>query len=234
LVLHLPLLFAALLAGLLCGIPLAVYLFWQANITRRGRPLVLRGTHDFAALIAGLSGFILAGGGLLLTLLQTNFRYWMRGNVEALREVWIQEKVSWILLVIAYLIAVLGTILVAYLGRRYSLVVYNIQPAVFEGVLHEVFDHLGRPLERHGRRWVSQKPLFELDEFELGHTVTLRWISSDLALFHDVSRQLSAALETQPVRENPASQWLMTGAVAVATFAVCCGGLFIFGMTQIR
>ncbi|MCS6865355.1 MAG: hypothetical protein NZS48_09880 [Gemmata sp.] len=234
LVLQLPLLFAVLLIGLVCSIPLAMYLFWLANLTRRDRPTLLNGPQDFAALVAGLSGYILAGGGLLLTLLQTNFRYWMRGNMEALREVWIQEKMSWILLVVAYLLAVVGTIVVTYLGRRYSLVIYNIEPAVFEGVLREVFDHLGRPLERQGRRWSSGTPLCELDEFDGGRTVTLRWISPDLTLFHEVSRHLRAALAAQPARENPASHWLVTGAVAMTVLAACCGGLFIFGMTQIR
>src|SRR6476661_8012817 len=85
------------LAGVFCLAPLAIYFLWLAFVTRRDQPTVISGPWDFVGLVAGLSGFILFGGGLVLSLVQSNFRYWMRGNFESLRAAWGQEKVTWIL-----------------------------------------------------------------------------------------------------------------------------------------
>ena len=80
----LPYILAICFCGVFCLIPLAMYLLYMARITRRDHPTPVSGAWDFAGLAVGLSGFIVFGGGLLLTLFQSNFRYWMRGNVEAL------------------------------------------------------------------------------------------------------------------------------------------------------
>ena len=232
--LHIPLLFAVLLAGLFCLLPLSVYLLRLAQVTRRDHPTVVPGEWDFAGLLLALSGFLVAGGGLLLTLLPTNFRFWMRGNMEQFREAWVQERVTWGLLVAAYLIAVGGIATLTFLARRRSLVIYNVEPAAFEHAVREVFDQLGRPLERRGKQWLSGAPLFEADEFEAGHTVTLRWVSADGRLFDEVARQLRAALATHSSGENPASRWLMSVATGAGILAVCSFGLFMFGMSQMR
>src|SRR5205823_14438602 len=124
--------------------------FWLALLTRRDRPTVLSGPWDFACLVLGLSGFVLFGGGLVLSLLQSNFRYWMRGNFEAWRGAWGQEKTTWIFLALMYVLAVVGWVALTLAARRRSLVVYNVDPAAFEATLTEVFEHLNRPVERRG------------------------------------------------------------------------------------
>ncbi len=229
-----PYILVVCLAGVFCLIPLAMYLLWLAQITRRDHPTTVSGSWDFAGLAVGLSGFILFGGGMLLTLLQSNFRFWMRGNFEAFRAVWIQERVTWSVLIFFYLVVVFGGIAIALLARRRSLVVYNVEPAVFEALLTEVFDQLGRAVERRGKLWVAGAPLFELDTFEGGRTVTLRWISDDQRLFEDVTRQLRAALATQSTPENAVTRWLMAAAVGSGTVVVCCFGLLIYGLSLIR
>src|SRR5262245_54900401 len=119
------------LAGVFCLAPLALYLLWLATVTRRERPTLVSGQWDFVGLVLGLSGFVLFGGGLVLSLFQSNFRYWMRGNFESLRAAWGQEKVTWVLLALLYLIAVTGWIVLTLAARRRSLVVYNVDPAAF-------------------------------------------------------------------------------------------------------
>ena len=230
----LPFILAICLCGVFCLIPLTTYLWWLARITRYEHPKPVSGQWDFVGLMIGLSGFIVFGGGLLLTLCQSNFRYWMRGNAEALRGAWIQERVTWMLLVAFYLLVVAGTAGLTLLARRRTVVVYNVEPAVFEMLLAEVFDQLDRPVERRGRQWISGLPLCELDTFEGGRTVTLRWVSDDVRLFEEVDRQLRAALATQSAGDNPASRWLMAAAVGCGVTVLCCFGLLLYGLSLMR
>lgn len=226
-----PYILAICLCGVFCLIPLAMYLLYMAQLTRRDHPVPVSGSWDFAGLVLGLSGFIVFGGGLLLTLFQSNFRYWMRGNVEALRAAWVQERVTWMLLVGFYLTLVLGWAALTFAVRRRSLVVYNVEPAALETTLLEVFDQLGRPIERRGKLWVGASPLLELDTFEGGHTVTLRWVSPDQRLFEDVVRLLRTALATQPAGDNPASRWIMAVAVGTGVIVLCSFGLLLYGLS---
>jgi nucleoside-diphosphate-sugar epimerase len=215
------------LGGLFCLAPLAVYLLWLGLVTRRDRPTVLSGPLDFAALAAGLSGFVLFGGGLVLTLLQSNFRYLMRGNFESLRKAWGDEQNTWILLSALYLLAVVGAVALTLAARRRSLVVYNVDPDEFEATVGEVFDRLGRPVERKGRAWVGGGPLFELDRFDGGRTVTLRWVSKDAALFAEAERLIREAVGNTPADDNPATRWLMSAAGGAGFSAGCFFGLIL-------
>jgi hypothetical protein len=216
------------LASVFCLAPLSVYLLWIARITRRKRPLVVAGDWDFVGLICGLSGFILFGGGLVLSLLQTNFRYWMRGNFDGLRRAWQQEYVTWILLASAYLVFVSGLTTLTLQSRRRSLVIYNIEPAAFEAMLAEVFEHLNVTVERRGDVWYASGPLFELDRFARGRTVTLRWLSDDRQLFQSVDRLLREAVRSHFSDENPATDWIFAAAVGAGAAAVLFFGLLVY------
>jgi hypothetical protein len=222
------------LAGVFCLAPLALYFLWLALLTRRERPTVLSGQWDFVGLLVGLSGFLLYGGGLVLSIFQSNFRYWMRGNFESLRAAWGQERVTWLFFAFLYLAVVIGSIAVTLAARRRSLVVYNVDPSAFEAILAEVFEQLSRPVERRGNLWVGGVPLLELDRFVGGRTVTVRWVAEDRLLFQEVERLLREAVRTAPVDENPASRWLMASAVGAGLAAVSCFGLLAYAMSLIR
>lgn len=215
-------------AGVFCLAPLSVYLLWLAMVNRRTRPTVVAGTWDFAALLLGLSGFLLYGGGLLLSLLQSNVRFWMRGNFEALRDAWGQEKVAWSLLVLAYLLLVVGGSAIALLGRRRTLVVYNVEPGPFESTLAEVFEQIGRPAERRGNLWVAGVPVCELEPFAGGRTVTLRWVADDPQLAQEVERHIRAAVGGLPSGDSQTARWLMSSAVGTAVVAIACTILLVF------
>jgi len=222
------------LAGVFCLAPLAIYFLWLAFVTRRERPTVIAGQWDFVGLVAGLSGFVLFGGGLVLSLFQSNFRYWMRGNFESLRAAWGQEKVTWILLALLYLLMVIGWIAMALLARRRSLVVYNVEPSAFEATLAEVFEQMNRPIERRGNRWSSGIPLCELDRFVGGRTVTLRWVAEDRLLFQDVERLLREAIRSVATDENPATRWLMASSIGAGLSAVSCFGVLVYALSLIK
>ncbi len=221
-------------AGIFCLAPLAFYLLWLSTLTRRERPTIVSGQWDFVGLVLGLSGFVLFGGGLVLSLFQSNFRYWMRGNFESLRAAWGQEKVTWILLAVVYLLCVIGWIFLTLTSRRRSLVVYNVEPAAFEATIAEVFEQLNRPVERRGNLWVSGVPLFELDRFVGGRTVTLRWIAEDHLLFQDVERLLREAIRNVSNDDNPATRWLTAGSLSAGLSALACFGLLIYALSLFR
>jgi hypothetical protein len=222
------------LAGVFCLAPVAMYFLWLAFVTRRQQPTLLSGPWDFVGLVAGLSGFILFGGGLVLSLFQSNFRYWMRGNFESLRAAWGQEKVTWILLALLYLMMVIGWIALTIAARRRSLVIYNIEPSTFEATLAEVFDQINRPVERRGNLWICGVPLCELDRFVGGQTVTLRWLSDDRRLFQDVERLLREALRHVMAADNPTSRWLMASSVGAGLSAVSCFAILVYALSLIR
>lgn len=208
------------LAGIFSLAPLALYFLWLAVLNRRARPTVVRGGWDFAALCGGLSGFVLFGGGLLLSLLQSNVRYIFRGNVEALRAAWGQEQLAWLAVVGAYLFIVVGGGWLTLTLRRRSLVVYNVEPDAFEAAVAEVFDHLGRPVQRRGNLWSGPAPLFELEPFPAGRSVSLRWVADDDRLFEEVTRLLPPAVADLAPVENPTARWLTSSSVGILAVVV--------------
>ena len=222
------------LAGVFCLAPVSLYLLWLATVNKRDHPTVIGGGWDFAALLAGLSGFVLFGGGLLLSLLQSNVRYWKRGNFEAVRDAWGQEHVTWSLIVGGYFVVVVGGAVVTLLARRRTLVVYGVDPGLFEITLTDLFEQLGRPVERRGNLWVGGVPLFELDPFAASQTVTLRWLSDDARLFEEVERQVRQAVPTLPPGDGAAGRWLVSAATACLVFVVCCVGMMAYGMALVR
>ena len=221
------------LAGAFCLAPLGVYLLWLSQITRRDRPTIIAGTWDYTVLVIGLSGFFLFGGGLILSLLQSNFRYWMRGNYEGGRAAWGQEWLTWTLLALVYVLFVVSILTLTLLSRRRSLVVYNVDLPMFESTLNEVFEHLNRPIERRGNVWFSGVPLLELDRFPRGKTVTLRWLGEDHLLFQDVERLLREMVRSLYTEENAVTQWIMAAAVGIGLSAISCFGLLIYALRLI-
>jgi len=217
------------LAGVFSLAPFSMSLLWLAVLNRRGRPTVVSGAWDFAALVAGLSGFVLFGGGLLLTLLQSNARFLMRGNFEALRNAWGQEHLTWVTLVALYLVVVVGGAALTFAARRRSLAVYNVDPGQFEVTLAEIFDHVGRPAERRGNLWSAGVALCDLDPFPAGRAVTLRWLSDDLRLFQEVERHLrDAAPSLGGGGEGPPARWCMSGAIGSLSIVVFCVVVLVF------
>lgn len=235
------------LAAVFCLAPVGLYLLWVCALARRDRPTLVSGRWDFAILLAGLSGCLLFGGGLLLLLVQSNVRYWMRGNYKALGDAWEQEKTAWALVVLAYLLFVLGWATFVFLTRRRTLVIYNVEPGPFEAALTEVFEHLERPADRRGNVWFTGPAqaatppalpagaaLCEVEPFASGKTVTLRWLADDRILFQDVERQLRDALPQLTPNENAAGRWLMSAAVACILTVVSCVVLLIYGLALVR
>ncbi len=222
------------LAGIFCLAPLALYLLWLAVLNKKRRPTVVPGGWDFVALCGGLSGFVLFGGGLVLSLLQSNVRYVFRGNVEALRAAWGQEQLAWLAVAGGYLFLVVGGGLLTLTLRRRSLVVYNVEPGAFEGAVAEVFDHMGKAVSRRGNLWSGPDPLFELEPFPTGKCVSLRWLGDDDRLFEEVTRNLRPAVADLAPAYNPTSRWLTSSAVGLLVLVVFFVGVLVTSLGLVR
>jgi hypothetical protein len=217
-----------LLAGVFSLAPLLLYLLWLSYATRRDRPTVLTGPWDFAILLTGLSGFILFGGGLLLFLMQSNVRFLIRGNFEALRDAWAKEYLAWVITILLYFLFVIGGSTLTMQSRRRSLVIYNIDPGAFEVALTEVFEQLGRAVERRGNLFVGGMPLCEVDAFAGGRTVTLRWVSEDALLYQEVERQLREAVQPLAPVDNPAARWLSMAVIGLGAILAFLSFLVLY------
>jgi hypothetical protein len=74
----------------------------------------------------------------------------------------------------------------------------------------------------------------EVDAFGAGRTVTLRWVSDDVRLFQEVERHLRETVPTLAIGENPASRWLMSGAVGCIVMSAFCAVLLVYGLQLAR
>ena len=214
------------LAAVFCLAPLGVYLLWLAKLTRRQRPTVVSGPWDFVGLLLGLSGFILFGGGFVLSLLQSNVRYWIAEISKACEVLGGRRRppgYSWLLGICSL---VLSVIFFTLASRRRSLVVYNLEPAAFEATVAEVCEHLNRPVERRGNLWISSVPLFELDRFPRRNRDPPLAGRGPFAVSGDgslVTRSRAFAIH----RGQPISQWFLAGAIRL------CGRI-LFGILLMR
>ena len=93
--------------------------------------------RDFLALVGGLSGFLLFGLLIFVTVVQSNTRYGLRGNGAQLRELWDREKGYWLATAGAYVGMVAAAVIVGYARRGRTLSVYGVDPdgtlAVIDG-----------------------------------------------------------------------------------------------------
>ena len=119
-------------------------------------------------------------------------------------------------------------------ARRRTLVVYHVDPTQFEIALAEACEQLGRPVERRGNLWVGGLPLYELEPFDSGQTVTLRWLADDHRLFEDVNRQVRGMLPSLANGHEATSRWFTTAAIGCLIVVVFCLVLLIYGLALVR
>jgi hypothetical protein len=112
--------------------------------------------------------------------------------------------------------------------------VYNVEPDAFEAAVAEVFDHLGRAVERRGNLWSGPNPLFELEPFNAGKCVALRWVGDDDRLFEEIARLLRPAVADLAPADNPTSRWLTSAAIGILVLVVFFVGVLVTSMRWFR
>ena len=216
--------FALCFAGVFCLTPLAVYLLWLAAVNRRARPTAVSGTWDFIALVAGLSGFLLLGAPIAITALQSNARYWTRGNFEQLRSAWNQERVTWLIVAGGYVASVATAVAVGTIRRKNTLAVYAVD---HEGLARTINDEVAvtfGPIPQTGYAW---EPHVRLEPFAgMGHAL-VRIASPDAAKAVEFERRLRDAIPlVAPAARTPAA-WIQIAAIGCAIGAICSLGLVL-------
>lgn len=116
--------------------PLAIYFLFLAHLNYRQRPTMLNGRWDFTFLLLGLSGFLLIGGPVLLSVFDSTWRSFLfEGDFRRLLEVWHKSAIIWPLMATSYLILLIFLIVYGLHLRRTVSVVYNLKPGTLEEIL---------------------------------------------------------------------------------------------------
>src|SRR5947209_13948693 len=123
--------------------PVALYLLYLSHLNGKTPPTLVPGPWDFAAVLLGLSGFLILAGPLLLTLVDSVWRGHMYGGWSELKSIGRREAMAGSLMAVGYLMLV-GTGVAALLrARRPVTAVYNVAPLTVAASLVEVLDQLG-------------------------------------------------------------------------------------------
>ena len=216
-------------AALCCIMPATFYLCWLASVNKKSQPTVVSGKWDFVLVLAALSGFLLVGGALLLTLVQSDTRFILRGNFEQLREGWGQNAIAWLLVAVGYVLLVVGTASLTLTNRSRWLSVYNVDAANAERVIDSALERSRiQNVTRYGNRWADGRGILEMVPFHGMSHVTIRLLSQSPEARAEIEKQLRAELATTGTAENGAAAWIGTLAGAGVLLNVCLVGMAIF------
>jgi len=134
-------------------LPIAIYLVLLAHINRRPRALMVSGPWDFAGLLFAASGFLLFGGPAVLSSLSLNEtwrRFWLLGkDTPGITQEDRLLLVRIALFALYFLVVVGGAALLLWRRRRMT-AIYNVDPAVVETVLGQVFERWQLPFVQTG------------------------------------------------------------------------------------
>jgi hypothetical protein len=190
--------------------PLALYLCWLATLNRRPKPTVVPGGWDFAFVLAGLSGFLLVGGVLLM---DATTRYLIRGNFTELLDGWHKFRAMWLMVAVGYIFTVLGLASLTLARRARWLSVYNIELADAERAMEASLHACGLPVQRVGYRWLDGAVEFAPHRGSSHVTIILRL--SDSAIRQELERKLWIELaKAAAPQENAAAGWFTSLAVS--------------------
>lgn len=238
--------------GMACLFPLSLYFLFLASLHHRTRPTMVSGVWDAAALLVGLSGFLLVGGTVLIFSLDRAIReFWLFGGT--LRE-WailhaqaeFAARVAWA----SYLAVLIGTTWWALRSRRNTTVVYQITPAELESLLPAIFERLGFELQRRGARWFwsaigeassfgtpssvpardeARSEWISVDGSEFMRVAVISWSRGDSPVRQDVEAELHHSLAHIRIPPGPIGVWFLTGTTVIFMATALLLGVIFFG-----
>jgi hypothetical protein len=218
--------------------PIAVYLSVLGWINRRPRGLLLSGRWDFVGVLFAASGLLLLGGPALLSsvcLTEAWRNFWIMGKWSG--DAGVEESLALgraILFGTYFLVVVLSCGLILWRRRRLT-ALYNVDPAVVERVLGEVFAarqmqfvQMGNVLVIDSERpptllttaedglpavapaTVIEEPLtLEVEASARMSHVSLWWNPPDSLLRRELEMQLRHALARERAPGGPIGDWLL-------------------------
>lgn len=207
-------------------LPLSAYLLALGLVNRRREPLVVPGVLDGIALVAGLSGFFLFGGPLVLRRVGDQlYLDWLATSNEGVLGPAQVER----LLGLLYFVAVACLVAYLFARQRHLTGVYNAEPDQVEAALDVAFDRLGLSPVRSGRLLYFPRPdgadgvatVLEVEPFAAFRHVTLRWDPADAPLRARVEAELADALADVEAGPGDVGFWLLLA------------GVFLFGLAMV-
>jgi hypothetical protein len=236
-------------------VPVAIYLFVLAVVNRSKHPVMVSGTWDFAGVLFAASGFLLVGGPAILSGLHEQWRLsWVLSQTQLLNPLG-ENWYFWISLWGIYLAAVVGGAALLVRRRRNQTSIYNIEPAVLERVLLQVFDRLGLEGRRgesrrivlcqreavlseqkSGRRVLAEEPGclggLDVEWFPAMRHMTLHWLGMSDRLRQEMESELAMTLAEIETLPNPVSTWFLS--LGIGLFMLVFVGLSVTAIVWVR
>jgi hypothetical protein len=217
---------AYLFGCIACLFPLMVYCLAVAWLNQRRTPTLVPGSWDAAGTVLGLSGFLALGGPTILQALREGWRAgFARDGFQTLRNFNGDPNWPWLLLWWVYIVAVLLGATWAVRARARTTSVYNVDPAVLEGVIARVLDGLGLTWQQRagvyhlaGRAGDGRGCVFETESFPIMSHVTLRWSRDAGLLRREIEMQLAKELDRVETPPTPVAGWFLTAATSIFVF----------------
>ncbi|QVL33447.1 hypothetical protein KIH39_05915 [Telmatocola sphagniphila] len=129
-------------AGIIIALlPLCVYLYGLSSLNSRNRPTLITGSIDFSLLILGLSGFLIFGGPVAISLFDSSLSgLWMGSSLKAIAVSFAKNERIIIGLCCFYLLLLIVLLVFGFRRRSRTSVVYNISRDGFLNVLAETLN----------------------------------------------------------------------------------------------
>jgi hypothetical protein len=234
-----PLMIAYLVVfgGFACLFPLAFYCLMLASWNSRRRPLIVSGPADFAAVILATSGFLIAGGPLILVGLHDAWRaHLLHGTLAEISHGLGESSGWWLIVWLSYFLIVVCGSAWLLIRRRNVSVVYNIDPTDAEKLLPEAIHRLGVPLLRRGTSYFVEfandsSPCWTLLDLTVGPALrhlTLHWSGNSGDARRRIEAEIRQVLATTESPENPAAGWLLTAATGLFALLLVLVAMFVF------
>lgn len=231
--------------SLICLMPLGLYLLYLAYLNGRTPSTVVRGPWDLAALLLGLSGFLVLAGPMLLSLVDSTWRYYVYGNWAALRTVGRAEAKAWSIMATGWFFMWVGIVPLLLRARRRYSALYNVMPTLVEAQLIETLDALGYAWQKVGTLLAidvrkpddATGPMAKARPEEWAYVrimpiratahALLRWSGAASKVRDEVEAVLPDVLARGLGQRNPVAGWFFTAAMGVMALMLVCMAVII-------
>jgi hypothetical protein len=229
--------------GFACLFPLAFYCLVLASWNSRRRPFLVSGPADFAGVLLATSGFLIAGGPLILaTLHENSHRIAEYPNFFAAWSALAGLTWPWVLLWAGYFVLVVGGAACLLVRRRGVSVIYNIDPNDAQILVPEVISRLGVPLVSRGSGYFidfadgpdSGHVFLDMTIVPIMRHVTLRWSPAFRHSRRRVEAEIVRLLTDIDAPANPAAGWFLTAATGLFSLLLVLLAMFVYQAWRLR
>jgi hypothetical protein len=247
-----------MIVGVIGLFPMLVYCLLLISLNSRQRASMIPGTWDCAGMLLSTSGFLLAGGPLVLAGLDAT---WRRLVLKAPVTDWrvftgqgdAYALATWALV---FVIAVGGAAILIN-RRKQVTVLYNVDTRHIPSALEYIFNRIAIVWKLHDQRYDLQlmsdtvpapgqqltdtqgqspyaKASVTLLSLPANCNVTLVWNPSESPIRRLVEGEISQVLPNVRAAENTSLSWLVTAAVSLFAILVCLMVIIILAAIRQR